>query len=145
MICSHNPNTWKLHPDIKSSSIPTSASSLPGHDYIRVSHLSYNYYIFLYVVHRLSMSFEPGIWTRKTTPRSTPGPDPVVVVWEEFTSIAINESHWKEPRVKWWAEWLAGRSIGPTLQDVNISFNHESLYYSMNRGGGGSSYQGVSW
>ena len=37
--------TYELHPDIKSSSIPSSASSSPCHDYLRVPHSSYDYYI----------------------------------------------------------------------------------------------------
>ena len=36
--------TYKLHSNIKSSLIPISASSLPCHDYILVSHLSYQLY-----------------------------------------------------------------------------------------------------
>ena len=80
MICSYDPNTWEPHPDIKSSSIPTSASSLPGHDYIRIPHLSYDYYIFSRLVHRLSESLEPGAQTRKTIPKLMPGPDLVVVM-----------------------------------------------------------------
>ena len=71
--------TYELHPDIKSSLIPSSASSLPCHDYIRVPHSSYDYYIFSASQHATS-------------------PDSVVVAWEGFTSIAINESYWREPR-----------------------------------------------
>ena len=48
--------TYKLHPNIKLSLIPTSASSLPCYDYIRVPHLSYNYYIFLLLRHALSIN-----------------------------------------------------------------------------------------
>ena len=91
--------TYKIHPDIKSSSIPSSASSLPCHDYIRVLHLSYDYYIFTALQYA-----------------SSTGPDSVVVAWEGFTSIAINESHWREPRrllqdqrqtrIQWW--WREG-------------------------------------
>ena len=39
----------------------------------------------------------------------------------------------KESHSKCWAEWLDRRSISPTLEDANISFNH-LLYYSMSRG-----------
>ena len=93
--------TYKLHSDIKLLLIPTSASSLPCHDYIQVPHLSYDYYIFSRVIHQLSVLFEQGAQTKKTTPRWTPGSNPVVVLWVGFTSIAINESHWREPQIKW--------------------------------------------
>ena len=36
---------------------------------------------------------------------------------------------------EWWAGRLAGRSISPTLEDVNIIFNHPP-YYPMGRGDG---------
>ena len=36
---------------------------------------------------------------------------------------------------EWWAGWLAGRSISPILEDVNISFNHLP-YYPMGRDDG---------
>ena len=82
-----------------------------------------------------------------------------------FSSTAINESHWRSyfqvnaypgsgggsvrggfPRSllikatggshgEWWAVWLAGRSLSPTLKDVNVSFNHPP-YYLMSRGEG---------
>ena len=49
------PMTYKLNLDIKSLSIPTSALSLPCHNYIRVPHLSYDYYIFSSSRHALSI------------------------------------------------------------------------------------------
>ena len=56
----------------------------------------------------------------------------VVVAWEEYPRLllmkATDGSH-----SEWWAERLAGRSISPTFEDVNISFNHPP-YYSMSRG-----------
>ena len=81
----------------------------------------------------------------KITSRSTPIQILVVVAWERVTLIAINESHWKPVVVaweglpwlllikatngshgEWWVGWLAGRSINPTHEDVNMNFNHPS-------------------
>ena len=68
------------------------------------------------------------------TSRSTPIQDPVVVVWEgsprSLLIKATGGSHGE-----WWAGRLARRSISPTLEDVNISFNHPP-YYPMGRGDG---------
>ena len=64
--------------------------------------------------------------------RSTPIQDPVVVMWEESPrSLLIKATGGSHG--KWWAGRLAGRSISPTLEDVNVSFNHLP-YYSMSRG-----------
>ena len=41
--------TYKLYPDIKSSSIPTSASAFLYYDYTLVSHLSYLHYFYILV------------------------------------------------------------------------------------------------
>ena len=60
------------------------------------------------------------------TSRSTPIQDPVVVVWEgsprSLLIKATGGSHGE-----WWAVRLAGRSLSPTLEDVNISFNHSTV------------------
>ena len=49
------PVTYELHPDIKSSSIPTSASSFPCHDYILVS--------FIIAARVFRLSWASGRWS----------------------------------------------------------------------------------
>ena len=150
MICSHNPNTWptnfiltssnhQYHHPRHHSNVMIISGSLICHTTTTSSH---HHGTRRPSSKDLVLASSRMLWrpTRKTTPSSTPGSNLVVVAWEGFTLIVINENHWKEPQVKWWAGWLAGRSISPTLQDVNISFNHESLYYLISRGGGGSNY-----
>ena len=64
--------------------------------------------------------------TEGLTSRSTPIQDPVVVVWEGSPWLllikATGGSHGE-----WWAVRLAGHSLSPTLEDVNISFNHSTV------------------
>ena len=134
--------TYKLHSDIKSWLIPTSALSLPYYDYILVSHLSHLHYFYILVFSSLQHAFlvnygpQAGAWrsTKKIISRSTPIQILVVVAWEEYfrplLMKAIGGSH-----SKWWAIRLVERSISPTLENVNISFNHLP-YYSMSRGDG---------
>ena len=58
----------------------------------------------------------------------------MVITWEEYPwsleMKATGGSH-----SEWWVLQLAGRSISPTLEDVNIGFNYLP-YYLMSRGDG---------
>ena len=147
--------TYELHPDIKASSIPTSASPF----ILTSSH------------HRFPTSaswLRPGLIHHQST-RLHPIVDLEQVLgvltsrsqwwWRErrFSLIDINESHWMSyfqinaypgfssgsvkgafPQSRlikttggshgeWWAVRLAGRSLNPTLKDVNISFNNSTV------------------
>ena len=90
------------------------------------------------LLHHRSMRLQPIVDLKQVlgglTFRSTPIQDPVVVAWEGSPRLllikATGGSHGE-----WWAGRLAGRSISPSLEDVNISFNHPP-YYPMGRGDG---------
>ena len=121
--------TYELDPDIKASLILTSPSPfVQTSSYHRFQYPHHRFHIMTIsgslICHTTTTSSryygthcqrKPRARTRKTTSRSTPGPDPVVVAWEGFSSIAINKSYWREPQGKWWAGRLAGRSISPTF------------------------------
>ena len=130
---------YKLHPDIKLSSISTSMLSLLCYDYIRVSHLSRLHYFYISVfssLQHVSLAYcgpQAGAWrfTRKITSRSTPIQILVVVAWEKLSwSLLIKATNGGHG--EWWAGWLARYNISPTLKDINISFNHLP-YYSISR------------
>ena len=125
MICSHDLNMWptnfiltsshhRYHHPHHHSHVMTTSGSLICHMTTTFSH---HHSTRCPSSKDLVWASSGMLWrpTRKTTPKSTPGPDPVVVAWEGFASIAINESHWREPRVKSWAGRLARRNINPTL------------------------------
>ena len=89
--------TYELYPDNQviintNIHVITSMSWLHS-DLLFVIRLLYLLIITARVVHQLKTKCKPQTWTRKTTLRLTPSPDLVMVAWEGFTSIAINESH----------------------------------------------------
>ena len=143
--------TYKLHPDIKALSIPISVSPFSCYNHGLVSFIiEARVFILLWTSSRCSKFLLPNLSgggvrrgslqsllikaTGGLTSRSTSIQDPVVVVWEESPRLllikATDGSH-----NEWWVVRLARRSLSPTLEDVNISFNHP-LYYSMSRGEG---------
>ena len=120
-----------IHADIKSLSISTTVSPFPYHDYVLVSFITTT---------RVFSKSRNLAWASNRVLGGLQGrlPSgqcssqiPVVVAWEEYLRLllmkATDASH-----SKWWAERLAGRSINPTLENVNISFNHP-LYCLMSR------------
>ena len=143
--------TYKLHPDIKALSIPISASPFPCYDYVLVFFIiEARIFILLWTSIRFLEFLLPDpsggsvrggfpqllliIATGGLTSRLMPIQDLVVVVWEGSSRLllikATGGSHGE-----WWAVWLAGHSLSPTFEDVNISFNHPP-FYSMSRGEG---------
>ena len=137
--------TYKLYSDIKALSIPTSASPFAQTS----SHYQFQY--LHHHCHVMTMSWSPsslkhafsaycGPWvgarrsTRKIISRPAPILNPVVIAWEGVPqSLLIKATGGIYG--KSWVGQLAGYSISPTLEDVNMSFNHQS-YYSMSKGDG---------
>ena len=121
--------TYKLYLDIKSLSIPISASPFSCHNYVLVS------FIIAACIFSLSWALSKYLEVyQEDYFKINACSNLVVVAWEDFTQSlfikATGASHGE-----WWVGRLAGRSISLTLEDVNISFNH-LLYYSMSRGDG---------
>ena len=63
------------------------------------------------------------------TSRSTPIQYLVVLLWEGSPELLLIKTTGGSHN-EWWAVRVVGRSLSPTLEDVNISFNH-SPYYSI--------------
>ena len=102
------------------------------------STLLYLLIIVVCVFHRVegpSISLEQDVQTKKITSRSIPNLDLVVVAWEEFSQSPKGRTTGASYS-KWWARRLASHSISMTLQNVNISFNHDLPYYSMRKDDG---------
>ena len=139
-------------PNIKSLSIPISTSLFLCHDYVLVSFIiEARIFSLLWTSSRCSEVLLPdpsggGVRggfpqsllmkaTRGLTSRSTPIQDPVVVVWERSSRLLLIKAPGGS-HGEWAVIRLAGRSLSPTLEDVNISFNHPP-YYLMSGGDGG--------
>ena len=90
------PVTYKLHPDIKSSSIPTFVSSLLYHNNILVSYLSHSHYFYILV------SFIIATRVFNMYPDSSGGSVRGVL------STAINKSEWWEP------QWVVSKTASWT-------------------------------
>ena len=145
------PVTYESHPDIKSwphlglSSVTSTSRLHPGFFIIEAC-----VFILSWTLNRCSEFLIPDLSdggmrggfprsllmkaTGGLTSRSMPIQDPVVVVWERSSwSLLIKATGGSHG--EWWAVRLAGRSLSPNLEDVNISFNYPP-YYSMSRGEG---------
>ena len=134
--------TYKLHPDIKfiidstirdikSSLILWSASSFPCHDYILISFITATCVFSKFKKLAWALSSMFGGLQGKLLSGQRFIQIPVVVAWEEYPwSLLMKATDGSQS--EWWAERLAGRSISPTLEDVNINFNHPP-YYLMNK------------
>ena len=118
-------------PDIKSSSIPSSASRFSYHTYLFVSFII-PVRVFKQVYHELWAEclevYKEDYFQIKAYSYLE------VVVWEEYPRLLLMKAT-SGSHDKWWIRRLAGRSISPTLEDVNISFNYP-LYHSISRGDG---------
>ena len=113
--------------DIKLLSISSFALPFPYHDYIPISFI---------IAARVFSKSRNLAWASsrvlgglqgRLPSGQRPIQIPMVVVWKEYPQLllmkVINGSY-----REWWAEQLARQSISPTLEDVNISFNHLPYY-----------------
>ena len=93
--------TYKVHPNNKSSSIPTSAWSFLCHKYILVFYLSLLLHLFIIMAHVFNLAWASSqmLWkrTRKIISRSMPVLDLVLITWGECPQLlqekTIGKSH----------------------------------------------------
>ena len=106
--------TYELHPDIKSSLIPTSASLFPCYDYILVSSIiTARVFRLSWASGRCSEVYQEDYFQIS-----------VVVAWEGDISIAINESQWKiTSRSTPYPDFSGGGVRGVAL--IAINENHQ--------------------
>ena len=143
MIWSHDPDKWSMNFILvsKHHQFQLPRHHLSRHQVIIDSNIRVIIpllWLRLGLLHYQSTRFQPIMNLEQMlgsfTSRSIPIQDPVVVVWEGSPWLLLIKATGRS-HSKWWAVRLAGHSLSPTLEDVNISFNHPS-YYSMSRDDG---------
>ena len=98
---SHDLLTWSqyvTYSDIKSSSIPISVSSFLSHEHICVSYLLRLHHIYILISSSLQHASSTYSGSRTGVQRSTRKTTSRFQWWwrkNGFSSIAMNESHWK--------------------------------------------------